>query len=119
MTAPARTLVQTVGTFEIRPRRSSVDKPGIAVAVMLIRRVPACRMKSRARYRLPCSLFVDSLESQPSYTSRLLDATSVLSVETPPASTRGRHGSIRSRQGRIGTVAHGNEFAIRRWPGPL
>src|SRR3979490_756498 len=118
MTEPARTLVQTVGRLEIRPRRSSVDKPGIAAAVVLIPPVPLRRMKSHAQYRRPWIRFANAPAARPRCKSRLPDATSGFCDGTPPGSIPDRRALTRSRQGRTETAAHGSVFAIRRWRVP-
>src|SRR6266446_9315900 len=117
MTEPARTLVQTVGTLEIRPSRNSVDRLGIWTAVELIRQVPSRRTKSRVRYPRPWSRFANSPAEHPRYKSRLPNETSVIFAETPPGQPQDRHGWIRSRQGRKETAARGSEYAIRHWRG--
>src|SRR6266851_8779889 len=119
MTDAARTLVQTVGTLEIRPSRNSVDRLGIWTAVTLIQRVPSCRMRSRARYLPPWTPFVNCPAGHPKCKSRPPDAKSVFSAETRPLLIRDRRGSTRSRQGRKGTAARGSEYAIRHRRGLL
>src|SRR6476646_6098910 len=119
MTEPARTLVQTVGTLEIRPSRNSVDRLGIWTAVTLIRQVSSRRTKSRARYLRPWSRSADGPAGHPRYKSRLPNETSVVFAEMSPGQPQDRHGWIRSHQGREETAARDSEYAIRHRRGLL
>src|SRR5207237_1325000 len=109
--APAMTLVHTVGRLDTRPSLNRVCAPGARTTAVFIPRVPAGRIRSRARCPPTSNRCERCWAERPKYTFRLPGGMSEFAGAAPLASRRDRYAWNCFRRGRRATQLRGNAFA--------
>src|SRR5437899_12125519 len=112
--APAMTLVHTVGRLDTRPSLNRVCALGARTTAVFVPRVPAGKIRSRARCPPTSNRCEDCWAERPRYTFRLPGGMSEFAGATPPASRRDRYAWNGFRRDRRGTQVRGNGFATPR-----